>query len=201
MTWRIAGRYFESCNCDPVCPCRMTDGIPGGRSTYGECFGVLGWLVDEGSADGVDLSGLAAALLMHYDDDEPRSPWSIVLVLDENGSEPQLDALGRILLGEAGGDHVLRLPWVSKPRHLLDVRTGPIELEHGPDGYRLAVAQNVSLTAATPFANQGAIRCGIPGYDQPGVELVADSFTVDAGPFNWQLSGNCAFASRFDYSG
>jgi hypothetical protein len=201
VNWRIAGRYFESCNCDPVCPCRMSDGIPGGRSTYGLCFGVLGWLVDEGVADGLELSGLAAALLMHYDDDEPRSPWSIVLVLDEHGSEEQRDALERILLGEAGGDHVLRLPWVSKPRHLLDVRTGPITLHHEPDGYRLDVAQNVTLTATETVPGQAAIRCGIPGYEQPGVELVAADFVVDAGPFSWQLSGNCAFASRFEYRG
>jgi hypothetical protein len=201
VNWRIAGRYFESCNCDPICPCRMSDGAPGGRSTYGECFGVLGWLVDDGTADEVDLAGLAAALLVRYDDDEPRSPWSIVLVLDERGTEEQREVLGRILLGEAGGDHVLRLPWVRKPRHLLDVRSGPIAFEHGPDGYRLDVAQNVSLVATTPYAGQGTVRCGIPGYDQPGVELVADGFTVDAGPFNWQITGNCAFASHFDYSG
>jgi hypothetical protein len=179
----------------------MSDGIPGGRSTYGVCFGVMGWVVDEGVADGRELSGLAAALLMHYDDDEPRSPWSIVLVLDERGSKEQRDALERILLGEAGGDHVLRLPWVSKPRHLLDVRTGPIRLEHGPDWYRLDVAQNVKLTATEPVPGQAAIRCGIPGYEQAGVELVADAFAVDAGPFTWELSGNCAFASRFEYRG
>ena len=86
MTWRLAGRYFESCNCDAVCPCRMTDGIPGGRSTHGVCYGVLGWLVDEGQADGLDLSGLAAALLVHYDDDEPQSPWTISLLLDDRGT-------------------------------------------------------------------------------------------------------------------
>ena len=201
MTWRIAGRYFESCNCDPVCPCRMSDGIPGGRSTYGVCFGILGWLVDEGAAGEVDLSGLAAALLVRYDDDEARSPWSIALVLDERASDVQRAALERILLGEAGGDHVLRLPWVSKPRRLLDVRTGPIVLEHGDGGYRLEIAESVSLTATRPVAGQAAIRCGIPGYEQPGIELVADDFAVDAEPFRWEMSGNCAFASRFDYSG
>ena len=48
--WRIAGRYFESCNCDAICPCRMIDGVEGGRSTHGICFGVLSWLIDEGRA-------------------------------------------------------------------------------------------------------------------------------------------------------
>lgn len=201
MSWRIAGRYFESCNCDPVCPCRMTDGVPGGRSTYGVCFGALGWLVDDGEADGLDVSGLAAVLLVRYDDDEPGSPWTITLILDERGSDEQRQALERILLGEAGGDHVLRLPWVRKPRRLVEVRTGPVALEHGDAGYRLQVGTSVTALATRPVPAQAEIRCGIPGYEQPGVELVADSFRADVDPFAWQLAGNCAFASRFDYRG
>jgi hypothetical protein len=39
--WRIAGRYFESCNCEAICPCRMVGGRLGERSTYGICYGVL----------------------------------------------------------------------------------------------------------------------------------------------------------------
>jgi hypothetical protein len=58
VSWRIRGTYFESCNCDAICPCRRTDGTPGGRSTHGICLGVLSWVIAEGSADGVDLSGL-----------------------------------------------------------------------------------------------------------------------------------------------
>jgi len=201
MSWHITGRYFESCNCDPVCPCRMTDAVPGGRSTHGVCYGVLGWLVDEGHADELDLCGLAAAMLVHYDDDEAQSPWTISLLLDERGTDEQRSAFERILLGEAGGDHVLRLPWVRKPRHLVEVRPAAITLEHSEDAYRLAVAEAVSLIATEPAPDQGTIRCGIPGYDEPGVELVADAFVVDAAPFGWELAGNCAYASRFDYHG
>ena len=44
-------------------------------------------------------------------------------------------------------------------------------------------------------------RCVIPGYDQAGYELYADELIVDDDPFAWELAGNCAFASDFDYSG
>ena len=56
-TWRVTGSYFEGCNCDAICPCRRIDGMVGGRSTHGVCFGVLTWRVDEGEAQGLDLSG------------------------------------------------------------------------------------------------------------------------------------------------
>ena len=49
-SWRIRGSYFESCNCDPICPCRRIDGARGGRSTHGVCMGVLSWVIDEGDA-------------------------------------------------------------------------------------------------------------------------------------------------------
>jgi hypothetical protein len=199
VDWRIAGRYFESCNCDAICPCRMVRGVAGGRSTYGICFGALSWLVDDGYAGDVDLNGLAAALVVRYDDDEPASPWSFVLHVDERGDKSQRDALVKILLGELGGEQVLRLPWVSKPSNPIDVRTSPIEIAHEPGGYALRVGAAVALAAERPV-DDDSVRCGIPGYHQPGTELYADSFVVDDDPFAWELSGNCAFASRFDYA-
>src|SRR6478735_12492854 len=150
MSWHIEGDYFESCNCEAICPCRMVGGVPGGRSTYGICMGVLSWLVREGHADGVDLGGLAAAFVIRYDDDEPGSPWSFVVHVDERGSEEQREALAAILTGELGGAKVLRLPWVSKASNLIDVRADPIELRHGPDGYKLRVGSAIELTASRP---------------------------------------------------
>ena len=43
--------------------------------------------------------------------------------------------------------------------------------------------------------------CGIPGYDRGGRELHADELRVHESPFEWELSGNCAFATHFEYVG
>jgi hypothetical protein len=198
--WRIRGTYLESCNCEAICPCRMIGGVKGGRSTYGICFGVLSWLVEEGHAGDVDLSGLAASLTIRYDDDEPGSPWSFVVHVDERGSEEQRRALAAILTGELGGAKVLRLPWVSKPSNLIEVRPSRIEIESGPEGRALRVGDVVRLRATRPFETDEPVACGIPGYDEPGTELIADELAVADDPFAWELQGNCAFTSRFDYS-
>jgi len=198
--WRIRGSYFESCNCDAICPCRMIGGRPGGRSTHGLCFGVLSWLVEDGQAGDVALDGLAAAFVTRYHDDEPGSPWSFIVHVDERGSEEQRQALASILLGELGGESVLRLPWVRKPSELISVVASPIEIEDGASGHELRVGRAVSLTASQPVETDEVVACGIPGYDRPGTELYADELVIDDGPFAWELSGNCAFASSFDYS-
>jgi hypothetical protein len=199
LPWRIAGRYFESCNCDAICPCRTIGGRPGGRSTAGICFGALSWLIDDGQAGGVELAGLCAALLFRYDDDEPGSPWRFVVHVDARGDGPQRAALTNILLGRLGGDDVLRLPWVRKPSDLLEVKTSAVEIRHGPAGYELRVGEEVALGAKRAVPTDESVTCIVPGHHEPGTELYADRFSVGDSPFEWELAGNCAFASNFAY--
>jgi hypothetical protein len=200
MTYSVTGSYFESCNCDPICPCRMSDGMPGGRSTYGECLGALSWLVEDGYVGELDVSGLAVALVVRYHDDELGSPWTIVLHIDSEGDDRQRAALTDVFLGRLGGPHIGVLPWVRKARHLVDVRTSAIELAPDGDGYRLRVGEAVRLRATKRVSSDTVVRCGIPGYDEPGRELVAEELTVSDDPFAWELNDNCAFASRFAYA-
>jgi hypothetical protein len=202
VSWHIEGHYFESCNCEAICPCRMVGTVPGGgRSTYGICFGVLSWLVRKGYAGGVDLGGLAAVFTVRYDDDEPGSPWSFVVHVDERGSEEQREALAAILTGRLGGDDVIRLPWVRKPSNELAVRVSPIEIRHGADGHELRVGSAIELSATQAFETDERVACGIPGYHIAGVEYYADRLSVRDEPFEWELAGNCAFVSTFSYSG
>lgn len=191
MTWRISGRYLESCNCEAICPCRRIGGVDGGRSTYGICFGALSWRVDEGSFDDIDLSGAGAVLTYSYSDDEPRSPWTLVLYVDG------ADELATILLGEAGGEHILTLPWVRKPHEVVDVRRTKIEFGDGA----VRVGDAVRLRATTPVPADQTVSCIVPGHERPGTELYADELFVDDKPFSWEMTGNCAFTRDFDYSG
>lgn len=199
LPWSIAGAYFESCNCEAICPCRMIGGVPGGRSTHGVCFGTLSWQIDRGRAGAIDLGGLATALVLKYDDDEPGSPWDFVLHIDERGDERQREALELIFLGQLGGEGILALPWVKKASELLDVRTSRIEIEHGPDHHTLRVGEAVALSATRPVETEQRVSCVISGHHMAGTELYADELRVDDDPFAWELAGNCAFVSDFEY--
>ena len=191
MSFHIAGTYLEACNCDAICPCRTIDGMSGGRSTHGVCFGALSWRIDEGEAQGVDLAGTAAVMTFSYDDDEPGSPWTLVLHVDGP------DELGEILLGRAGGEHVRTLPWVRKPTASVEVRSARIEFGDGD----VRVGDAIRLRATTPFETDSTVSCIVPGHDRPGTELVNDEVVVDDPPLALQLHGTCAFTREFDYSG
>ncbi len=191
LTYHVRGAYFESCNCEAICPCRMIGGVPGGRSTYGICYGVLSWLIEEGSVGTVDVSGLAAVLVCRYSDDEPGSPWTIALHVDRQGDDAQRAALETLFL-----EGLQNLPWIRKARHLIGVRVSEIEI----DGPRIRVGSTISVRATRPVETDVPVACGIPGYDRIGRELYGDEFAVEEEPFTWELTGNCAYDSDFDYA-
>ena len=179
----------------------MTDGRRGGRSTYGTCLGTLSWRVDEGSADGVDLDGLAVVLALRYEDDEPGSPWAFVLYVDERGDEGQRDALVNIFLGRWGGEVTDHFPWVWKASNLVAVRPSRIEIDHTPGRGWFRVGGHVTVRVARPYEGAATVTCVIPGHDRTGRELVVDELTVHDGPLEFELTGRCAYESTFDYSG
>ena len=201
MSWRIRGSYFESCNCDPICPCRKIDGAPGGRSTHGECLGVLSWLIEEGDADGVDLGGLPVAMATRYSDDEEGSPWSWILYLDADAADDQREALEAIYSGGLGGDAESHFPWAWKASELLAVKPVQIEVEHSRRRQRLRIRDLVSVRIRDRYHGPETVTCVIPGHDRAGEELVADELVVQDGPLEFSYRGVCGYGSSFEYSG
>jgi hypothetical protein len=205
MSWRLRGTYFESCNCDAICPCRRVDGVAVGRSTHGECLGVLSWLIQEGSADDTDLGGLPVAIAMRYSDDEPGSPWTWVLYLDASASDEQRAALEGIFTGRFGGDAERHFPWAWKASELVAVRPVEIEAEHTRRREWLRIRDRVSVRIRDRYEGGAAagatVTCSIPGHHRTGEELIADELVVEDGPLAFAYRGVCGYGSTFEYAG
>ena len=201
MSWRIRGSYFESCNCDAICPCRRIDGVPGGRSTHGVCMGLLSWLIEDGNADGVELSSLPVALASRYSDDEEGSPWTWILYLDERASAEQRDALEGIFTGRLGGDAEKHFPWAWKASELVAVKPVEIQVDHQRRRQWLRIRDHVSVAIRDRYDGPETVTCVIPGHEREGEELVADRLVVEDGPLSFSYSGVCGYSSTFDYSG
>ena len=109
----------------------------------------------------------------------------------------QRAALEAIFLGAAGGERILRLPWVRKSRNVLDVRTSRIDF----NGESVRVAERATIRATRRVDDQDDVRCGIPGYEEHGFELYAEELAVHDDPYDYALTGKCAYRSLFHYSG
>ena len=191
LSYRVRGSYFESCNCEAICPCRKIGSTLGGRSTYGECYGLLSWAIESGVVDGIEVGGLSVALVYKYDDDEAGSPWSVVLHVDDEADRKQSAALKWLFL-----DGLHQLPWIRKARHLIGVRQSAIAIE----GTDVRIGTKIAARASQRYETELAVACGVPGYDRQGYEMVADELRVENDGFEWELHGNCAFAADFDYA-
>lgn len=192
--WRIAGTYYESCNCEAVCPCRRLNGKPGGRSTFRLCQFLLSWHVVEGHADGVDLAGRSVAMAGFYDSEEKGSPWTVSLYVDQSAGDAAFDALSGIFLGKRGGN----ILFTSNILHVVAVRRADIRLDHAKRRERISVREFASAEVERGAVYTGTVTCGIPGHDHPGEESISRSRVADE-RLEWEYEGRCGFATDYDY--
>jgi hypothetical protein len=200
-SWAISGTYLESCNCDPICPCRRVGGRQGGRSTYGICMGALSWEIESGGTEDLSLDGLRVVLALRYDDDEPGSPWDFELFVDERGDEQQRDLLAAIYLGRLGGTPEQQFPWVFKPSRRLAVRAAPIEIDHSETRGWFRAGKEVTVRVGERVADQEPVTCIIPGHHRSGHEVQGEVLEVhDGDPLDFGFERRCGYWSTFSYS-
>ena len=99
--WRIAGDYFESCNCEVLCPCLLSHAQA--RPTEGHCDVVLAINIAKGDCDGVDLSGLRAVQALTTPGPMGQGNGTLAVYVDNRASQAQRAALEAIFTGNAGG--------------------------------------------------------------------------------------------------
>ncbi|HEY3532517.1 MAG TPA: DUF1326 domain-containing protein [Casimicrobiaceae bacterium] len=99
--WNLNGRYYETCNCDLICPCVPTQ--MAGRPSKGDCTFAMGFAVERGRYGDVALDGLGFVVVGHTPEAMNKGNWSVGLVVDERATAEQREALGAIVSGTAGG--------------------------------------------------------------------------------------------------
>lgn len=193
----MAGTYFESCNCDAICPCRRTDGAEGGRSTHGLCDFALSWWIKEGSYGDTRLDGLTTVMVGSYTDGTEWTPWRVALLVDEKAPAEARAVLADIFLGRAGGTPMAN--FTGAIGEVLSVRPAAIRLDHTRGHERIDVGPAVEVEAGEAASDAAAVSCGIPGHDRPGTELHARLLAVDESALKFRYSGVCGFTTSFDY--
>jgi hypothetical protein len=96
--YTIEGRLLEVCSCNAPCPCWVGEDPDGGT-----CDSVLGWRVDRGVVEGVDVSGLTLALSVFIPGNVLAGNWKAVVYVDEAASDAQEEALLKVFTGQLGG--------------------------------------------------------------------------------------------------
>lgn len=115
MKWKISGDYFENCSCDVVCPCLVSPMAPlTSKPTKGVCEVAMIFHIDKGVAGKTVLDGLNVALVAYTPGPMAQGGWKVGAYIDQRASDEQMEALGAIFGGSAGGPMAGFTPLISE---------------------------------------------------------------------------------------
>jgi hypothetical protein len=145
--WQVKGDYFETCNCDYLCPC-----IPSnltGKPTNEYCNFAFVFHIDQGQYGAIKLDGLTFAVLAHCPGPTMADGnIAVGLITDERATPDQQQALIQIGSGQGGGPMAALGPLVTK---MLGVEAKPIRFE------KKGLTRSVSIPNVLDQAVEGIV--------------------------------------------
>ncbi|MHA6784188.1 DUF1326 domain-containing protein [Pseudonocardia saturnea] len=97
-TYDVQGRLLEVCTCNTLCPCWVGEDPDGGT-----CDSILGWMVDRGTVQGVDVSDRCICASVHIPGNVLAGNWKAAVLVDDRCSDEQQAALLNVFTGQLGG--------------------------------------------------------------------------------------------------
>src|SRR5260370_24566342 len=97
-TYQLEGRLLEVCSCGVLCPCWV-----GADPDGGTCDSALGWHIDSGTIQGVDVSGLTFAISVHIPGNVLKGNWRALGYVDDQATPAPPDTPFSVLYVPLGG--------------------------------------------------------------------------------------------------
>ena len=140
--WKVSGQYYETCNCDFICPC-----LPGQMAvspSKGTCNFAMAFQVERGSYGAVGLDGLGFIVLGFTPEAMGKGNWSVGLITDERASVEQREAITAIASGAAGGPMAALSGLIGK---FLGVEPAPIRFDRSGAKWSVKASSLVDMAA------------------------------------------------------
>ena len=197
----MRGDAFEACSCNITCPCNF-----GGDPTQGFCEAIVAWRIQEGNYGNTRLDGLNLVLYVRMPGNIFQGNWTAGVYLDQRATQEQVQALGTILSGQAGGMFAVLSGLIGNQ---LAPKQVPINFETVNGEPRVTVPGLLEV---------GTERIPNPLPGQPPLDTKVSNIAVPlyAGPVNvrrssvlkltdpnlsFEYSGRSSLSGQFDYRG
>ena len=200
-SWRIRGDAIEACNCDVVCACNF-----GGAPTPGLCEAIIDYRVQEGNHGGTQLGGLNFVLYLQMPGKPYDGNWTLGVYLDQRASQPQADALGTILSGQAGGMFAALggLIGTALPPKQVAVNFDTVNGKHRvsvPALLEVGSEQIPHPIAGQPPFDPKASNLALPIFTGTVSVRRNSVFQLTDTALSWDHPGQSVNIGQFDYSG
>ena len=197
MGYEVEGRLLEVCTCNILCPCWV-----GEDPDMGYCDGLLGWHVDKGKVEGVDVSGRTLVMLCHIPGNILQGNWTVRVYVDKDATEEQTKALLNVWSGKLGGPIADMAKLVGE---IVSVEQVPITFEVKGVNGTIKVGDGITAALA-PFkgatgkesAIHDTIFTTIPG--SPAFVGKASQYTAKVPGFDIDLQNHNAVSGSFRFA-
>ena len=111
MAWNLEGTYFESCSCVTPCPCVVSMSL---GADLDSCRVVLVCTVKTGEVEGLDVGGVACAMVVNAPKVMTDGNWKVGLYISDAATDEQAEALGKVFSGQIGGPPAALAPLLGE---------------------------------------------------------------------------------------
>ena len=200
-SWRMRGDILEACSCNVTCPCNF-----GGDPTQVPCEAAFGFRIQEGHHGETRLNGLNWALYLRIPGKLFDGGWTLGAYLDQRANQEQMQALGTILSGQAGG-------WFAAVGGLIETalppKQVPITFETVNGEHHVTVPGLLDVGSeripnpmpGEPPPDSKATDLVVPFYAGPANVRRSSVFSLTDPNLSFQHPGSSSLTGQFDYSG
>jgi len=200
-SWRMQGDILETCSCNYTCPCNF-----GNDPTQVPCEAVLGFHIRQGNYGNVRLGGLNVVVYLRIPGNVFEGNWTLGAYLDQRANQQQMQALGTIFSGQAGGWFAALSGLIGNP---LPPKQVPINFETVDGEYRITVpglVEAASERIPNPMPEQPPLdttvsNLAVPFYTGPAHIRRSRTMRLRDPDLSFEYSGKSSLIGQFDYSG
>ena len=201
MAWKLEGTYFENCSCEAPCPCTVSLSL---GADYDRCEVLLAFDVESGEVDGVDVGGVAVAVVADTPKVMTEGNWKLGLIVDDAASDEQAEKLTAVFSGEAGGPMAGLVPLIGE---MLGVERQKVE--YANDGLRHRVRAgdgiDVEVEDVVPFGSETGKPAQLTNVFHPAATTLtvarSERGKIRAFGLDFDNSGRSAFSAPFAWAG
>jgi hypothetical protein len=199
MAWSFEGNYFESCSCITPCPCTTSMSL-GADNDY--CRFLLTFDIKSGAVEGVDVTGVAVAMIGDTPKFMHEGGWKVGLWIDESASDEQAEAIGNVFSGRLGGPPAALGPLLGA---FLGVERARLDVHEDGLIHSLKIGDAVDMEVedVVAFGNEGGQPVQLTNVFHPaGSTLtVAKPTRARVSGFGIEYEGKSGFSAPFSWAG
>lgn len=195
----VQGSVLDACSCAAPCPCWIGDDPHGGK-----CDAVLAYRIDRGSIRGVDVAGVAFAIVGQIPGNVMKGNWRVAVYMSDRTTPAQKQAVLDAWTGKLGGPLADLAQLVGQ---VAGVHDAPIDFRLDKGKGTVTVGQCVEASMApytdangNPMTLANTIFTTIPGSPAYVAKATHHRVNIPEHGMQWTFENRSAYQTDFHFA-